>query len=149
MDGPTITLTFSELDPNALLTFSQFAPLPKHLLEGVKPEEFQQHPYWQNPVGSGPFKIAELQMNDFVRLVPFEAYHGGVAKIGEIVAFPSGENDANVIKNATAGRLDYGFTKSVGDVKALEAIPNMRVTAEDIPYTRSLRVNAYPRIADQ
>lgn len=149
VDGPTITLTFSELDPNALLTFSQFAPLPKHLLEGVKPEEFQQHPYWQNPVGSGPFKIAELQMNDFVRLVPFEAYHGGVAKIGEIVAFPSGENDANVIKNATAGRLDYGFTKSVGDVKALEAIPNMRVTAEDIPYTRSLRVNAYPRIADQ
>ena len=37
-----------------LVTFSQFAPLPKHKLEGVNPVEFQQHPFWQNPVGSGP-----------------------------------------------------------------------------------------------
>lgn len=148
-DGNSITLTFSALDPNALLTFGQFAPLPKHLLEGVNPEEFQQNAYWQNPIGSGPFKIAEVQMNDYVRLVPFDAYHGGVAKIEEIVAFPSGENDANVIKNATAGRLDYGFTKSVGDVQALEAMSNMRVIPEDIPYTRSLRVNAFSMIAEQ
>ena len=131
-----------------LLTFSQFAPLPKHLLEGVNPAEFQQHPFWQNPVGSGPFKIAEVQMNDFVRFVPFEDYHGGVAKIDEIVAFPSGENDGNVIQNAEAGRLDYGFTKSVGDVQALEAMDHMRVIPADIPYTRSLRVNKFAKIAE-
>ena len=148
IDGNKITITFGTLDPNMLLTFSQFAPLPKHLLEGVNPAEFQQHPFWQNPVGSGPFKIAEVQMNDFVRFVPFEDYHGGVAKIDEIVAFPSGENDGNVIQNAEAGRLDYGFTKSVGDVQALEAMDHMRVIPADIPYTRSLRVNKFAKIAE-
>lgn len=147
-DGNSLTINFAKLDPNMLLTFSQFAPLPKHLLDGVKPNEFQQHPFWQSPVGSGPFKIAEVQMNDFVRFTPFEAYHGGVAKIEEIVAFPSGENDGNVIQNAEAGRLDYGFTKSVGDVKALEDMNHMRVIPADIPYTRSLRVNKFANIAE-
>lgn len=148
VDGNALTINFSKLDPNMLLTFSQFAPLPKHLLDGVNPAEFQQHPYWQNPVGSGPYKIAEVQMNDYVRFVPFEAYHGGVANIDEIVAFPSGENDGNVIKNASAGRLDFGFTKSVGDVQALEAMDHMRVIPADIPYTRSFRVNGYANISD-
>lgn len=148
INGDNITINFSTLDPNMLLTFSQFAPLPKHLLDGVNPAEFQQHSYWQNPIGSGPYKIAEVQMNDFVRFVPFEDYHGGVAKIAEIVAFPSGENDANVIKNASAGRLDYGFTKSVGDVQSLEGMSHMRVIPADIPYTRSLRVNGYPMISE-
>ena len=147
-DGDKVTINFGKIDPNMLLTFSQFAPLPKHLLDGVNPTEFQQHPFWQNPVGSGPFRIEEVQMNDFVRFVPFETYHGGVAKIEEIVAFPSGENDGNVIQNAEAGRLDYGFTKSVGDVQALEAMDHMRVIPADIPYTRSLRINKFANISE-
>jgi peptide/nickel transport system substrate-binding protein len=148
IDGNMITLTMSQLDPNVLLTFSQFAPLPMHLFTDLNPAEFQQHPFWQNPVGSGPYKIAEVQMNDFVRFVPFEDYHGGVANVDEIVAFPSGENDGNVIQNAAAGRLDFGFTKSVADVQSLEEMEHMRVIPANIPYTRSLRVNAYPMISE-
>ncbi|NRB16360.1 MAG: peptide ABC transporter substrate-binding protein [Rhodobacteraceae bacterium] len=147
-DGDVINISFAKLDPNMLLTFSQFAPLPKHLLEGVNPVEFQQHPFWQNPVGSGPFKIEEVQMNDYVRFVPFADYHGGVAKVEEIVAFPSGENDGNIIKNATAGRLDFGFTKSVADVQSLEEMEHMRVIPADIPYTRSLRINKFANISE-
>lgn len=145
VDGDKITLTFETLDPNVLVTFSQFPPLPKHKLEGVNPLEFQQHPFWQNPIGSGPYRVEEVQMNDFTRFVPYEDYYGGVANIDEIVAFPSGDNDPNVVKNAAAGRLDYGFTKSVPDVQALEAMDHMRVIPADINYTRSLRVNAFPK----
>lgn len=148
VDGNSLTIKFRTLDPNMLLTFSQFAPLPKHLLEGVNMVEFQQHPFWQSPVGSGPYKLSEIQMNDFVRFVPFEAYHGGVANVDEIVAFPSGENDGNVIKNAAAGRLDFGFTKSVGDVQSLEDMDHMRVIPADIPYTRSLRINKFAKISE-
>ncbi len=144
VDGNSIAISFDKLDPNFMLTFGQFSPLPKHLLSDMKPEEFQQHPFWQKPIGSGPFKIAEVQMNDYVRFVPFEQYHGGVAQFDEIVAFPSGENDINVLKNAQAKRLDFGFTKAVGDVQGLEEMAHMRVMPADIPYTRSLRVNKYP-----
>ena len=143
IDGDVITISFAQLDPNILMTFSQFPPLPKHLMGDVNPAEFQQHAFWQYPIGSGPFKLAEVEMNDFARFVPFENYHGGVAKIDEIVAFPSGENDANVIKNAAANRLDFGFTKSVADVQALEDMDHMKVIPANIPYTRSLRVNHF------
>ncbi|OED41355.1 peptide ABC transporter substrate-binding protein [Chromatiales bacterium (ex Bugula neritina AB1)] len=143
VDGNTIAINFATLDPNFMLTFGQFPPMPKHLLGDMKAAEFQQHPFWQKPVGSGPFKIAEVQMNDYVRYVPFADYHGGVAKMDEIVSFPSGENDANVLKNAAAKRLDFGFTKSVADVKGLEEMAHMRVVPADIPYTRSLRINKY------
>lgn len=145
VDGDIITLNFETLDPNVLVTFSQFPPLPKHGLDGVNPLEFQQHPFWQNPIGSGPYRVEEVQMNDFTRFVPFENYHGGVANIDEIVAFPSEDNDPNVVKNAAAGRLDYGFTKSVPDVQALEEMDHMSVIPADIMYTRSLRVNAFPK----
>ena len=145
IDGKKITLKFTQLDPNVLLTFTQFAPLPKKYFADIDPLQFQQAPFWQKPIGSGPFKIKEVQMNDYTVMVPFEEYHGGVAKIEEIILYPSGENDANVVKNAAAGKLDYGYTKNVGDVKALEEMSHMRLTAVDIPYTRSLFINKFPQ----
>jgi peptide/nickel transport system substrate-binding protein len=145
VDGNTITLTMAKLDPNLLMTFSQFAILPKHLLEDADPLQLQQDSFWQNPIGSGPFKIAEVQMNDFVRYVPFEGYHGGVAKIDEIVAFPSGDGDGNLIKNAAGRKMDFGFTKNTADVATLEAMDFMRVVPADIPYTRMIWINKFPR----
>ncbi len=145
VDGNKVTFSFESLDPNMLLTFSQFPPLPKKYFEGNDPMQFQQNSFWQKPVGSGPFMLKEVQMNDYTICVPFDGYHGGKAKIDQIVMYPSGENDGNVIKNAAAGKLDYGFTKSVGDVKSLEDMDNMRVIAVDIPYTRLFYVNKFPK----
>ena len=145
VDGNSITFDFATLDPNVLITFSQFPPLPKHLLDGVDPTQFQQHSFWQFPIGSGPFKLAEVEMNDYARFVPFDNYHGGIAKIDEIVAIPQSETGGDAVKNAAAGLLDYSFTKSVPDVKALEAMDHMRVIPVNIPYTRSFRVNGFPK----
>ena len=144
-DGNTITLTMSKLDPNMLLTFTQFAPLPKAHLGDEDPLQLQQSSFWQHPIGSGPFRIEEVQMNDFVRYVPFENYHGGVAKIDEIIATPSLDGDGNLLKNAGAGKMDYGFTKNVADVAALEAMDHMRVIPADIPYTRMIWFNKFAR----
>ena len=144
-DGNTIMLTMSKLDPNMLLTFTQFAILPEAHLGDEDPLQLQQSSFWQNPIGSGPFRIEEVQMNDFVRYVPFENYHGGVAKIDEIIAIPSLDGDGNLLKNAGAGQMDYGFTKNVADVAALEAMDHMRVIAADIPYTRMVWFNKFPR----
>jgi peptide/nickel transport system substrate-binding protein len=144
-DGNTITLTMSKLDPNMLLTFTQFAILPEAHLGDEDPLQLQQSSFWQKPIGSGPFRIEEVQMNDFVRYVPFENYHGGVAKIDEIIATPSLDGDGNLLKNAGAGQMDYGFTKNVADVAALEAMDHMRVIAADIPYTRMIWFNKFPR----
>lgn len=148
VDGQKIVIEFATLDPNVLLTFSQFAPLPKHLLEDTNPLKFQQDNFWQHPIGSGPYKLESVRMGDYARFVPFENYWGGIAKIDEIVALPSGENDANIVKNAAAHRLDFGFTKSVASAQALEKLEFMQVIPVNTNYTRSLRINAFPMRAD-
>jgi len=145
IDGNTITFTFEKLDPNMLLTFSQFSPMPKKYLGSVDPLQFQQSSFWQSPIGNGPFKIEEVEMNDYVVLLPNTNYYGGTGNIDKIVLYPSGENDTNVVKNAMAGKLNYGFTKSVADVITLEQLDNMRVTPVDIPYTRLFYVNKFPK----
>lgn len=145
VDGKTVTLSFAKLDPNVLVSLTQFAPLPKKYLEKADPVTLQQDPFWQKPIGSGPYMVSEVKMNDYTTFVPFPAYWGGVAKIEQIVAFPSGDGDGNVVKNATARKLDYGFTKNTADVKSLQDLGFMKLTPEDIPYTRLLWINHYPR----
>ncbi len=140
----SITFEFEKLDPNSLMTFSQWPPLPKKHLQDADPNKFQQHPYFQRPIGSGPYKIKKVEMNDYVVMVPFDGFHGGRAKIDEIVCYPSMDNDPDVIKNARAGKLDVGFTKNVADVMSLQKMDHMRVIPVDIPYTRILWINQYP-----
>ncbi|MBF0679841.1 MAG: peptide ABC transporter substrate-binding protein [Devosia sp.] len=144
VDGNTVTMKFAAIDPNVLLTFSQFAPLPAAQFEGVDLINLQQAPYWQKPIGSGPFKIDEVVMNDYTTLVAFEGYHKGTPKIEQIVASPSYENDANLLVNASAGKADFGYTKVASDVPALEALDHMVVHPINIPYTRMLWINQFP-----
>ncbi|MFA6784795.1 MAG: ABC transporter substrate-binding protein [Sphaerochaeta sp.] len=145
IDGNVVKFKYAEADPNALLCFTQFPPLPKKYFANVDPMQFQQASYWQNPVGSGPFKVKEIRMNNYATFVPFEKYYKGIAKLDEIQMYPSGESDPNLVKNAAAGQLDYAYTKSVEDVLALESMPNIVVTPVDIRYTRLFFVNKFPK----
>lgn len=145
IDGNKLTFQFAKVDPNALLTFTQFAPLPKKYFEGIDPLKIQQAPYFQNPVGSGPYKLKEVKMGNYATFVPFEEYWGGKAKIEEINMYPSGESDPNLVKNAASGVLDYAYTKAIEDVIALEQMPAMKVVAVDNRYTRLLYFNQYPK----
>jgi len=138
INGNTIKLSFAKVDPNVLLSFSQFAPLPKKHLKNTDPVKLQQDPYWQKPIGSGPYRVKEVQMNDYLVMVPYDDFHEGRARIDEIIASPSNDNDANLIKNASAKRMDYGFTKNVADVKSLENMSHMTVLPQNIPYTRMI-----------
>lgn len=144
--GNRITIKFAKLDPDALFTFSQWPPLPKHLLEGTDPVTAQQNSYWQKPLGTGPFKVNEVNMNDYCTLVPFENYwdKSGTGNIEKIFLSPSMDSDPNLVVNAEAGMIDYAFTKVVADVKAIEAMDNMKIIPVDIRYTRLLYLNKFP-----
>lgn len=148
VDGNTITLQFESVAPNILLSLTQFHPLPKSYFEGVDLLQLQQAEFWQNPVGSGPFRIEEVRMNDFMTLVPFEDYYGGVAKLDRIIVTPSADGDANLIRNASAGRADFGYTKNTSEAAALAEMDNMTVYPIDIPYTRMMWINQFPRTSN-
>ncbi|MEA4899228.1 ABC transporter substrate-binding protein [Bacillota bacterium Meth-B3] len=145
IDGNKLTFRFARVNPNILLTFTQFAPMPQKYFENVDPALFQQAEFWQFPIGSGPFKLSEVKMNEYAVYVPFEDYYGGRAKIDELRMYPSGESDLNLVKNCAAGQVDYAYTKSVEDVLAIEAMDHMQVTPVNVRYTRLMYVNKFPR----
>jgi len=146
IDGRKITFKFATVDPNALLTFSQWPPLPKHLLEDTDPVQAQRAAYWQAPVGSGPFKIEEVKMNNYSTYVRWEGYWDeGTGNIERIQLYPSGESDPSFVINAQSGLLDFGFTKNVAESIAVEKMEHMTVYPIDIRYTRLFYPNKFPR----
>jgi peptide/nickel transport system substrate-binding protein len=145
IEGNKIIVTFDELYPNTLVSFSQLAILPYNHLKNVDPMLLQQDKFWQFPIGSGPYKLEDVSMNNYVVLVPFESYHEGVAKIDEIRLYPSDEKDINIVKNAAAGQVDYAFTKDLDSAKSIEEMPNMRVSPYDMNYTRLLYFNKFAK----
>lgn len=149
IDGNTVTITFEKLDPNALLTFSQWPVLPKHLLKDSNPIKCQQDPFWQNPVGTGPYKVYETVLNNYGILERNDDYFKtGSGNIEKVYMSANNENDANLVKNAEAGKIDYAFSKNVDDNKGIEKIEGMTIHPISIRYTRLFYVNQYPHEAN-
>ena len=143
INGNVVTIKFSKIDPNALLTFSQWPPLPKHLLKDSDPVNAQVSPYWQAPVGSGPYKIDEVNMNDFATFIPYKGYWDeGSGNIEKIMLTPGKKN---VVVNAESGRIDYAYDKGVDNAFAIEKLSSMSVHPVDIRYTRFFYVNKFPK----
>ncbi|SCK01857.1 Dipeptide-binding protein [uncultured Clostridium sp.] len=145
IDGNKITIKFDKVAPDALLTFTQFAPLPAKYFEGVDPLKFQQAEYFQNPVGSGPFKVKEVKMNDYTTLEPFDKYYDGVASFDIHLTPSPGDSDANLVNNTRSGLVDYAYTKSVADVKALKDTPGIKLSQVDVRYTRLFYLNKFDK----
>lgn len=145
IDGQVIAFKFSEVSANALVTFCQLPPLPKHLLEKTDPLQVQQDPYFQKPVGSGPFRLSDVRMGDYAVAEAWDEYWAGRPTIDAVRMYPSGESDPNLVKNVQAGAVDYAYTKSVDDAAAVESIDGIHVESVDVYYTRMFWVNGFPR----
>jgi peptide/nickel transport system substrate-binding protein len=149
INGDTVTITFSILDPNALLTFSQWPVLPEHLLKNSNPIKAQQNEFWQNPVGTGPYKVLNTVLNNYGILERNNDYFKtGTGNIEKVYMTANNENDANLIKNAEAGKIDYAFSKNVNDNKGISKISGMTIHPISIRYTRLFYINQYPHAAN-
>lgn len=145
IEGNKVTVNFEKVSANALAVFSQWPILPKHCLENASPETLQQDQFWQKPIGSGPFMVDEVVLNNYATLKRFDGYYKtGTGNIEKIYMSASGENDTNLVKNASAGQIDYAWSKSTDDAKAIEALPNMTVNVANIRYTRCFYINQFP-----
>lgn len=149
VDGNTVTVSFDKIAANALQVFSQWPILPKHCLENADPAALQQDQFWQKPIGSGPFMVDEVVLNNYATLKRWDGYYKqGSGNIEKIYMFASGENDANLVKNASAGKIDYAWSKSTDDAKAIEGLDNMKVEVANIRYTRCFYINQFPHEAN-
>ncbi len=68
------------------LSISAFQPiLPKHVYGAVPVEELEKHATARNPVGTGPFKMAEWKPNEGITLAAHAEYWGGRPKIDRLI----------------------------------------------------------------
>ena len=147
IDGSKVTVTFAKVNPNASLIFSQWPMLPKHLLKDSDPMTTQTDQFWQKPVGTGPFKAGEFVRNNYAILERFDGYYRkGTGNIQKIYMSASNDNDPNLIVNAEAGKIDYAWSKSTADAKAIGKLPNFKVTNAPIRYTRFFHLNQFPHL---
>jgi len=147
--GNTVTITFEKLDPNALLTFSQWPVLPSHLLAGSNPITAQQNAFWQNPIGTGPFKVFQTVLGNYGILERNNDYFlKGNGNVKKIYMYSSVENDANLLKNAEGGKIDYAWSKNVQDAQGMANVKGMTVIPVNIRYTRTFYINQYPHPAN-
>ncbi|MFN2384173.1 MAG: peptide-binding protein [Gemmatimonadota bacterium] len=71
VDARTLRFNFSAVHSDAVMDFTEWTPMPKHLLEDVPPAEMRNAPFNRNPVGNGPFRFVSWEAN---QQAVFEAY---------------------------------------------------------------------------
>jgi peptide/nickel transport system substrate-binding protein len=63
VDDRTVKFHFTEAHSDALMDFTEWGPMPKHLLEDVPPSEMRSAGFNRNPVGNGPFRFISWDAN--------------------------------------------------------------------------------------
>ncbi len=128
VDPKTVQITLAQPDASFLLNLRYVMPVPKKLLEGKELGKSSQDPYFQKPVGAGPFKftswnvggdfIAERNTNYYNAPMPYldKFTHRVIADSDSLVnALLSGDIDGSIYANpAGSDQL-----KSNNDLKVL------------------------------
>ena len=78
--------------------------------------------------------VEDVQMSNYTILAPFDKYYNGVADF-KIQMLPSaGDSDPNLATRAMSGQLDYGYTKMIADVQAIEGTSGIHVQDINVRY---------------
>jgi peptide/nickel transport system substrate-binding protein len=110
-----------------------WAPLPRHLLEGVAPAQLAQHGFNRNPVGSGPFRFVSWDAGQQVTLEANDRFPqalGGRPMLDRIVFRIVPESTTRLTELLT-GAVDLNYT----------VLPD---EAQQVDRQRNVRLNHYP-----
>lgn len=117
---------------------------PEHLLGDVPPEELIGDDYWRDRVGTGPFKWANYEADQFIELVRNDDYFLGAPKIGRLI-YHMYNDAATHVAALESGEIDttaYETTLiSVHDVDRLEEVEGVDVVVMEKGSPTFIRVN--------
>ncbi len=120
--------------------------IPEHLL--AKYPNLNRVPFNQQPIGTGPFKVASWVRGDHVELVANDDYFKGKPKIRRIIVreIP----DENTSLNALRSRdVDWIFEASPELYKQLKTMQGINVILVDQPQTLGMQMNtSRPALSD-
>lgn len=115
-EGNVVTIRLIKPTGNFLKLLSQFAIMPKHLLEKEDVLELHNSSFFEWPIASGMFKITEFSKGNYVILEPFEEYQGDKPNIQKIIVNFSDNPQAMALD----GRNDFFVTNSPSEIKVYQ-----------------------------
>jgi peptide/nickel transport system substrate-binding protein len=131
--APFIDTVFAESD-------SPVCILPEHVL--AKFANLNRIPFNQQPIGTGPFKVAQWVRGDHIELVANDAYFRGKPKLRRIIVreIPDENTSLNALRSHD---VDYIYPASEQLYKALKVNPgkDIVVPLTDKPQTLQMLVN--------
>ena len=150
-DPDSLTVTCDLPAPFApFLAFTTVGILPRHILEGADSASLLDNAFNKNPIGTGPYRLAQLDDNRAV-LKANAQYHLGAPKIDEIdfQFYPDNASAASAIVRGDADGLLLEPSVSRAEADELTSRSGMKVyNANRSAYTVLYLNNGQPPLND-
>lgn len=134
----TLTLTLSEPYSPMMNIMAQFAILPMHVLQDTAPDQiFYASDYWEKPVTSGPYMVAEVSTDNYFILERNPHYNretGAIDKVYVTVV-------SDVVAEAQAGNTDFVGTNELDIQSILSTLDRYTDYGANVTYIRYLLFN--------
>src|SRR5690606_13489830 len=121
-----------EMEPHAdyMDPWRSFAPVPRHILEGVPPAELRNHPFsTQEPVGNGPFRFVSRTLGQnwvFEANEDFPEELGGRPYLDRLV-YRFIPEPTSLLTELFTGSIDYYIARAADQAARAERHPNTRL----------------------
>ncbi|MDB5028529.1 MAG: appA 3 [Candidatus Eremiobacteraeota bacterium] len=129
--APFVNTIFAESD-------SPVCIIPEHLL--AKYPNLNQVPFNQQPIGTGPFKLASWVRGDHIELVANDDYFRGKPKLRRIMVreIPDENTSLNALRSHD---VDWIFEASPQLYKQLKLLQGINVVLNEQPQTLGMQMN--------
>ncbi|WP_417615209.1 ABC transporter substrate-binding protein [Oceanisphaera sp.] len=139
IDDNTIDFHLAQPDPVLLTKLAGYGAMivpPAYIAEHGD-EHFNR-----NPVGTGPFKLADYTPRENVRLAAYEDHWGGAPKL-EQVNYRFISEPATAVAELQAGRVDIVIppTIPIGMIETIKSHPSLSIISVASPTVEALRFN--------
>ena len=138
-EGNVVTIELVQPSSMFMEAMSQFAPLPKHLLEGEDPATIHTSQFWQFPIGNGPYKFKEFVVGEYFTFERFDDYYGAKPIIKNVKSLIL--NAADYVVKTQANEIDYIQTRDPVTIE--EVLLNANYSGSEFPvyYSRQFSFN--------
>ncbi|KUO51074.1 MAG: hypothetical protein APF76_16395 [Desulfitibacter sp. BRH_c19] len=139
-DENTIVLKFEEA--SAWMPQLWVPILPKHIWEGIDPEEAETTYENSNPIGTGPFQVVEHKKGQFTRMAANKDYFKGAPEIDEVVITVYG-NASTAAEALKLGEVDVLTEIPAAQFRSLEGEPDIVTLDSKSPSFVELAINSW------
>jgi peptide/nickel transport system substrate-binding protein len=138
VDPRTVTITSSQpIASLGILLAYNIAIAPKHILESQDLNEASD--FVQNPIGTGPYKVAEIVSGDRVVLEANPDYYDGAPSIGTVI-YRVVPDINSVVAQLLTGELDMATVEAI-NLEALQGDGNVAFNKALEPNTFAVYLN--------